>query len=72
MKFEMPEDFRKKMEEVFGPFYILERTKIKSVSFMEWSAWMKDFEKRRIDKTAINDDVSISTVFLPLDHNLDC
>lgn len=39
---------------------------------LEWSRWIEDdpaFDKRRIARTKVSEDVEVSTVFLGLDHS---
>lgn len=50
-------------------YYILTpEHEIKTVSFVEWSEWMEPF-KNRIVANTFYEDVKVSTVFLPTDHN---
>lgn len=49
--------------------YIFVNGKIKEVSFLEFAIWFEDIDNRRVDKTTINDDVFVSTIFLGIDHN---
>jgi hypothetical protein len=51
-------------------WYVLDRGKIRPVKDVyEACEFLGDIEKRRVDLTEINDDCSVSTVFLCLDHN---
>lgn len=50
--------------------YILVNGKIKKAnSFLDYALWFEDMNNRRIDRTEINEDVYVSTVFLGIDHN---
>jgi len=48
--------------------YILDGHEAKPVDLMEWVQWFET-ANRQVAKTAINDDVKVSTVFLGLDHS---
>ncbi len=49
--------------------YILEGREVIPVDLMTWAAWFENFENRRVALTKIDDEVSVSTVFLGLDHS---
>jgi hypothetical protein len=48
--------------------HILEGTSIVPVDLMTWAQWMETFENRRIALDAIGG-ITVSTVFLGIDHN---
>lgn len=50
-----------------GDYYILEDGEVLPVNVLQWGLWWETTD-RRIALTDINDEVSVSTVFLGLDH----
>lgn len=50
--------------------YILDDDKnvVQISNIQRWGITFEDIEKRRVDKTILEDDVEVSTVFLGLDH----
>lgn len=53
-----------------GYYYILEGRIPKEVPFEEWRSWhARNFLQRVVAKTELPDGVTVSTVFLTLNHN---
>ena len=48
--------------------YILEGKEAKPVDLITWAKWFEAAD-RHVAKTAVNDDINVSTVFLGLDHS---
>ncbi len=48
--------------------YILDGKEAKTADLMEWARWFETAD-RQVAKTAVSDEVNVSTVFLGLDHS---
>jgi hypothetical protein len=54
-------------------YYILKNGKITPATLLEWVYWFEDFTNRQIENTTLNhnqQNVTISTVFLGINHDL--
>ena len=51
--------------------WILINGNIQEATLEEWAEWFENPDLRRIDRTEINDDVYVSTVFMGLDHRFE-
>ncbi len=48
--------------------YILDGKEPKNADLMEWARWFETAD-RHVAKTAVSDEINVSTVFLGLDHS---
>ena len=51
-----------------GLYFKIVNGKVKPATMLEWAAQLGDIEARAVDRTAISEEVCVSTVFLGIDH----